>query len=60
MFLVRQCGKVAALPVAAKFTIRAYSAAVLGDHDQVTDSKKPMDRQVNPSFYKVAFSFGKF
>jgi glutamate dehydrogenase (NAD(P)+) len=32
---------------------RAFSAATLDDHDQVSDSKKPMDEQVNPSFYKM-------
>ena len=37
----------------SRFGRRAYSAATLDDHDQVSDSKKPMDEQVNPSFYKV-------
>lgn len=44
---------------ALKFiAMRQFSAPNLGAHDQVVDSSKPMDEQVNPSFFKVfCFNF---
>ena len=33
---------------------RALSAATLDAHDQVSDAKKPMDEQINPSFFKAS------
>ena len=40
---------------------RCYSATVtLDPHDQVADSEKPMDQQLNPSFFKsVEYYFDK-
>jgi glutamate dehydrogenase (NAD(P)+) len=32
---------------------RGLSAATLDPHDQISDAKKPMDEQVNPSFFKM-------
>lgn len=33
--------------------VRSYSAATLDAHSQVLDEQKPMEEQVNPSFYKM-------
>jgi hypothetical protein len=39
---------------------RGLSAANLDAHDQISDAKKPMDEQVNPSFFKmVEYYFDK-
>ncbi|KAI6236266.1 Glutamate dehydrogenase [Aphelenchoides besseyi] len=32
---------------------RGMAAATLDAHDQVSDAKKPMDEQINPSFFKM-------
>lgn len=47
------------LPILSRNGIRALtfkrgmSAATLDPHDQIADVKKPMDEQVNPSFFKM-------
>ena len=46
------CGKKVANSI-INGAVRGYSAANLDDHDQITDSKKSMDQQVNPSFFKM-------
>uniref|UniRef100_A0AC35FAB6 Uncharacterized protein n=1 Tax=Panagrolaimus sp. PS1159 TaxID=55785 RepID=A0AC35FAB6_9BILA len=39
---------------------RTFASAQLDAHDQVADAKKPMEEQVNPSFFKmVDFYFEK-
>lgn len=32
---------------------RGYSSATLDPHDQVNDAEKPMDEQINPSFFRM-------
>ncbi|CAL2040551.1 unnamed protein product [Caenorhabditis brenneri] len=45
---------------ARSVAVRNYSAATLDAHSQVLDEQKPMEEQVNPSFYKmVDFYFDK-
>lgn len=45
---------------ARSVAVRSYSAATLDAHSQVLDEQKPMEEQVNPSFYKmVDFYFNK-
>ncbi|CAD5220702.1 unnamed protein product [Bursaphelenchus okinawaensis] len=45
------------LPVLARrgalVSVRNFSAATLDPHDQVSDAAKPMDEQLNPSFFKM-------